>query len=291
MSQPANARILAQQVATGLVRTMDALPDEKMRELVREALRSNVRDTPIAPVLGRTLSVVVAGNRHQELVVRAVQLAAQAVQDNREMIRDRVRAESPWWVPGAVDDKIYKKIFASIDGLLHEIGTRPDHPVRAAIDHAVMDFVWKLERSPETILQMEKLKNDWLDDPTVADLSSRLWDTAKRAVLRYAAASEGPEPGALERGIASFGSALLTNEAMLTEIDEWFVDVAAGLAEQNRQEVADIIAQTIAGWDPDATVQRIELAVGRDLQFVRINGTLVGGLVGLAIYSVYRIWR
>src|SRR6185369_9112372 len=102
MSQPANARILAQQVATGLVRTMDALPDEKMRELVREALRSNVRDTPIAPVLGRTLSVVVAGNRHQELVVRAVQLAAQAVQDNREMIRERVRAESPWWVPGAV---------------------------------------------------------------------------------------------------------------------------------------------------------------------------------------------
>jgi uncharacterized membrane-anchored protein YjiN (DUF445 family) len=291
MSSPENAGRLAQQVATGLVRTMDALPDERMHELVRDALKSNVRDTPIAPVLGRTLSVVVAGNRHQELVVRAVQLAAQAVQDNRDLIRDRVRAESPWWVPGAVDDKIYKKIFTAIDKLLVEIGTQPDHPVRAAIDHAVMDFVWKLERSPETILRMEQLKNEWLDDPTVNDLASRLWNTAKRSVLRHAAPSEGPEPGALERGIASFGEAMVSNDALLAEVDDWIVDIAAAVAEQNRQEVADIIAQTIASWDPEATVSRIELAVGRDLQFVRINGTLVGGLVGLAIYTIYQMWR
>ena len=291
MSDPANAQRLARQVATGLARTLDALPDERMHELVRDALRSNVRDTPIAPVLGRTLSVVIAGNRHQELVVRAVQLAAQAVQDNRDVIRERVRAESPWWVPGAVDDKIYKKIFTAIDKLLHDIGTTPDHPVRAAIDHAVMDFVWKLERSPETILRMEQLKNEWLDDPTVADLSARLWSTAKRAVLRHAVPTDGPEPGALARGIASFGEELASNDALLAEVDEWIVDIAAAVAEQNRQEVSDIIAQTIASWDPEATVSRIELAVGRDLQFVRINGTLVGGLVGLAIYTVYQIWR
>jgi uncharacterized membrane-anchored protein YjiN (DUF445 family) len=290
LSNPDNARRLARQVATGLARAMDALPDDRMRGFVRDTLQSNVRDTPIAPVLSRTLSIIVAANRHQELVNRALVLAAQAVQDNRDLIRDKVRAESPWWVPGAVDDKIYRRIFSSIGALLHEIGERPDHPVRVALDKAVMEFIWKLERSPETIVRMEELKNEWLDDPTLADLASRIWDGARRAVARQAAI-EGDEAGALTRGIASFGEALLANEAILGEIDAWLVEVAVGVAEQNRREVADIIAQTIAGWDPDATVQRIELAVGRDLQFVRINGTLVGGLVGLLIYTLYQLWK
>jgi uncharacterized membrane-anchored protein YjiN (DUF445 family) len=104
-------------------------------------------------------------------------------------------------------------------------------------------------------------------------------------------AAEGPEPAALERGIASFGEALLANEELLAEIDAWLVEVAVAVAEQNRQEVADMIAQTIASWDANATVDRIEVAVGRDLQFVRINGTLVGGLVGLLIYSIHQAWR
>jgi uncharacterized membrane-anchored protein YjiN (DUF445 family) len=291
LSEPANARRLAKQVATGLLRTVEALPDEKAREFVRETLRSNVRDTPIAPVLGRTLSVVVASNKHQELVNRATQLAAQAVQDNRELIRDKVRAESPWWVPGAVDDKIYQKIFGGIDRFLKEIATQPDHKVRQAIDKAVMEFIWNLERSPETIIRMEQLKNEWLDDPALTQLSGRIWEGAKKAVLKQAMAAEGPEPAALEKGIASFGEALIANEELLSEVDNWLVEIAVSVAEQNREEVADMIAQTIASWDSEATVQRIEVAVGRDLQFVRINGTLVGGLVGLAIYTFYQAWR
>jgi uncharacterized membrane-anchored protein YjiN (DUF445 family) len=291
LGQPENAHRLAKQVATGLVRTIEALPDEKMREMVRNTLRSQVRDTPIAPVLGRTLAVVVAGDKHHEVINRAAQLAAQAVQDNREMIRERIRAESPWWVPGAVDDKIYQKVFTAIDKLLREIASKPEHPVRAAIDKAVMDFVWNLERSPETIVRMEQLKNEWLDDPTLTELSTRLWDGAKKAVLKQASAADGPEPAALERGIVSFGQALAMNEELLAEIDAWLVEVAVSVAEQHREEVADIIAQTIASWDADATVQRIEVAVGRDLQFVRINGTLVGGLVGLLIYALHQAWR
>ncbi|MCX5755097.1 MAG: DUF445 domain-containing protein [Gemmatimonadetes bacterium] len=291
MSEPANAHRLSQQVAAGLVRSLEALPDDTMRELVREAVTASVRRTPAAALLGKTLSLVVAGNRHQELVDRAVELAAKAVQDNREFIREKVRAESPWWVPGSVDEKIYVKVFAAIDRLLREMGSTPDHPVRAAFDRAIHDFVDKLQNSPEMIARTEELKNEWLDDAAVTELSSNLWDTAKRGILRYAAAAEGPYAGPLERGIASFGETLLTNDALLLEIDGWIVDVAATVAEQNRQEVSDIIAQTVAAWDPDATVSRIELAVGRDLQFVRINGTLVGGLVGLAIYTVYRFWR
>jgi uncharacterized membrane-anchored protein YjiN (DUF445 family) len=288
LREPENARKLARQASAGIMRTLDAMPDDRMRAFVHETLTTNLRRTAAAPVLGKTLAVVVAGNRHQELVRRAVELAAQAVQDNHDLIRDKVRKESPWWVPGAVDERIYRKIISAVENLLREIAARPDHPVRASLDKTIAEFIEQLQTSPEMIARTEELKNQWLDDAMLAELSAKLWDGAKRAILRQAAGDGGEEPGALERGIASFGEALLANEALLAETDEWIVDAAVTVAEQNRQEVADIITQTIAGWDPDATVDRIELAVGRDLQFVRINGTLVGGFVGLAIYTIYR---
>jgi uncharacterized membrane-anchored protein YjiN (DUF445 family) len=291
LSQPETGRKIAQQVASGLVKTLEALPDDDMQALVREAVQSRVRNTRMAPAIGKTLSMVVSGNRHQELVDRAVELAAKAVRDNREMIRDKVRAETPWWVPGVIDDKIYQKIITAIEQLLQDMGNSPYHPVRAAFDRALHDFVDRLQHSPEMIARAEALKDEWLDDQSIQELSEKLWETARRSLLNYAARADGAAPGALERGITAFGNAILTNETLMAEIDERLIDLVVSVAEQNRQQVADLIAQTIASWDPEATVERIELAVGRDLQFVRINGTLVGGLVGLVIYTVYRLWQ
>jgi uncharacterized membrane-anchored protein YjiN (DUF445 family) len=299
LSQPENGRRIAQQVAGGLAKALEALPDDDMQALVREAVTTRVRAMRMGPTLGKTLSLVVAGNRHQELIDRAVQLAAEAVHQNRELIRDQVRNETPWWVPGVIDDKIYQKILLAIENLLRDMGNSPYHPVRMAFDRTLHDFVDRLQHSPDMIARAEALKDEWLDDPSLAELSERLWDALRGALLKYASRTgEVGEPagaagkgGALERGISSFGSAMLGNEALLSEMDERLIDLVVSVAEQNRQEVADLIAQTIAGWDPEATVQRIELAVGRDLQFVRINGTLVGGLVGLVIYTIYRLWH
>jgi uncharacterized membrane-anchored protein YjiN (DUF445 family) len=125
----------------------------------------------------------------------------------------------------------------------------------------------------------------------VADLTGRVWETMRGAVTRFATRADGAAPGPLESGIAAFGTALLANRSTLDEIDDVVIDVTASVVEEYRQEIADFIAQTVAGWDPAATSHRFELAVGRDLQFVRINGTLVGGLVGLAIYTISRFWR
>lgn len=310
LGQPETGRKIAQQVASGLAKTLESLPDAEMQELFREAVAARVRATRVAPVLGKTLSMVVAGNRHQELIDRAVDLAAKAVHDNRELIRDQVRAETPWWVPGVIDDKIYRKILAAVERLLQDMGSSPYHPVRAAFDRSIFDFVDRLQHSPELIERAEELKAEWFDDPAVTELSAKLWEAMRGAILRYAKMRAGAveavgteeavgadeavkavEGGALERGITAFGRALAENEALLADIDERLIDLTVSVAEQNRQEVADLIGQTIAGWDPEATVQRIELAVGRDLQFVRINGTLVGGLVGLVIYTIYRFWH
>jgi uncharacterized membrane-anchored protein YjiN (DUF445 family) len=246
----------------------------------------------VAPALGKTLALVLADDRHQVLLNEAVRLAAEAVRDNRDVIRDKVRAESPWWVPGVVDDQIFQRIIGTVESLLRDIGADPYHPLRAAFDTALRDFVDRLQHAPDVIAKAEAVKEEWLADPSLADLSTRLWEATRRAIVAYATRADGGHaPGPLERGLSEFGAALLTNEALLAEIDDVVIDLAATVVERYRHEIGDLIAQTVAGWDPETTSRRFELAVGRDLQFVRINGTLVGGLVGLAIYAVSQLLR
>jgi uncharacterized membrane-anchored protein YjiN (DUF445 family) len=291
LGDPEHSRRVARQVASGVAKTLEALPDDEVRQLVHQILNARLRSLRVAPALGKTLALVLADDRHQGLLNEAVRLAAGAVRDNRDMIRDQVRAESPWWVPGVVDDQIYQRIMGTVESLLRDIGSRPDHPLRAAFDRALRDFVDRLQHAPDVIAKAEAIKEEWLADPAIADLSARLWDATRRAIVSYATGADGAASGPLERGLSEFGAALLANEALLAEMDDLMIDLAATVVERYRQEIGDLIAQTVAGWDPQATSRRFELAVGRDLQFVRINGTLVGGLVGLAIYAVSRLWR
>ncbi len=291
LSEVEHTRQIAQQVASGVARTLETLPEDEVGAVVGRGLTAQLRAVRAAPALGKTLSLVLAGNRHQELLNEAVRLAAQAVHDNRELIREQVRSESPWWVPGVVDDLLYERIVTAFETMLRNIGDDPHHPIRATFDTALRDFVDRLEHSPEAMARAEAIKEEWLEDPAVGELSGKLWETLRDAIGRYATRPNGAPPGAFESGIAAFGAALLGNERLLEQINELVTDVTASVVDQYRSEIGDFIAQTVSGWDPAATSRRFELAVGRDLQFVRINGTIVGGLVGLTIYTVSRVWR
>ncbi len=295
-----HARQIARQFASGLAKTLEALPRDEVQELVGHVVRDRVRSFRVAPALGKTLALALADNRQEELLNAAVRLAADAVRNNREVIRDRVRAETPWWVPPVLDDKIYQKIIAAVERLLGDMVKDPAHPLRTAFDDAIRDFIDRLQHSPEVIARAEALKEEWLMDEGTVELSKRLWDGIQQAVSTYATSvdgegtgrggpsGDGTLPTPLDNGLSEFGRTLQSNPAILSEIDDLLIDLTAGVVEKYRVEIGDLIAQTVAGWDPEATSRRFELAVGRDLQFVRINGTLVGGLVGLAIYTITR---
>ncbi|HEU5218602.1 MAG TPA: DUF445 domain-containing protein, partial [Gemmatimonadales bacterium] len=290
LSEPINAQRIAAQLASGVAKTLEALPDEKIKELIQQGAKDRIHATRVAPVLGKTLALVVAGDRHQELLNEAIRLSAQAVEANRELIRQRIKESSPWWVPGIVDEKIYHRILAAIEQLLHDVSHDPAHPLRSSFDHKLRELVDRLQHSPETGARAEALKDEWLSDPAIEELSNWVWDTTRRAVAGYATREEHDGPGPLARATAAFGNTLLTDEKLLGEIEEFGINVLVDTIEKHRHEVADLIAQTVARWDPEETSRRLELAVGRDLQYVRINGTLVGGLVGLLIYVVPRLF-
>ncbi len=297
LSEPSNARQIAKQVAAGFAKTVDALPEEQLKGLVHAGIVARIRTTQVAPVLGQALKLVRAGNKHQELLSEAVKIAATAVDQNRDTIRDRVKTQSPWWIPGMVDDKIYRKILTTIEEMLRAVGSDLAHPLRARFDQAFEKFVDRLQNSPEAIAKAEALKEQWMADPVMEEFTTSIYEYLRHEALRAASKlnqdepTAGTDPGAIEQGITAFGRSLAGNPELLAKVDDFILEQSLVVVEQYRGAVADLIATTVAKWDPMVTSRRIELAIGKDLQFIRINGTLVGGLLGLVIHTVTQLLR
>ena len=286
ISRPEHARSVSRHLANALSSASMVLRDDDVRELIDKSVVARARKTQVAPIIGNVLGLLTAGNRHQELLDHAIGLVARLIVENDEMIREKIRDETPWWVPGVVDDKIHDKLVSGMERTLAEVSADPHHPLRERFDAALAEFIERLKTSPETIAQAEAIKEDVLAHPAVRQFSASLWDDVKGAVSRYADRPDDAPPGAIERGLHSLGTTILDDAALLEKIDNWVIDAALYVVEQYRGEVGQLITQTVGQWDPEATSRKIELQIGKDLQFVRINGTVVGGLVGLILYTL-----
>ena len=289
LREPANARKISMHASKALAGTVQVLRDDDVQDLLDRSVIARIRATRVAPVVGNALSLITASNRHQELLDEALKLLDRVVDQNDEIIRDRIRKESPWWLPESVDNKIHDKIVTAIENLLHAVTTDPNHPLRARFDAAVDRFVERLKTSPEVIAKGEELKEELLAHPSVRQFSAAVWTDAKDAIVKY---SEGPADGEVrpvDRGIVSLGETMLEDPELLAKVDGWILDATIYVVDQYRTEVGQFIADTVRGWDPEDTSRKIELAVGRDVQFIRINGTIMGALVGLLLYLVGRV--
>ncbi len=287
---PENAHRVAQHAAAGLAGAAHVLRDEDVQAMIEKGLVTRLRRVQAAPMLANLLSVLTADGRHQDLLDAALKGLADTIDRNEEVIRDRVGAETPKWFPEFVDEKIHEKIVGAMQRTIDEIAHDPYHPLRARFDEAVEHFIDDLKHSPAAIARAETVKEDILTHKAVGTFAGSIWQEAKEALLERAAHADadGKAGGAVERGLVAVGKTILEDPAVLAKVDEWILDAVLYAVEEYRGEVADLIEHTVNNWDPQATSEKIELQVGRDLQFIRINGTLVGGLVGLLLYILYR---
>ena len=285
LSEPEHQARVARALAGGVARAAESIPNEELQDAVHGTLVRQLQKTQVAPLLGDLLRLATTDDRHQEMLDRLVKLVSRIVHDNKELIRHRIAEESPWWVPGAVDDKLYQKIVAGIERTLDEVAADDAHPLRGQFDQALRDFVEKLHNSPETIARAEQVKERLLAHPAVGELSYALLGAARTALTRYAG-PDAPSPEPLQRAIGAIAERALGSEQLLREVDESIERLVLGVVDQYRPEVAAVIARTVEGWDATEASRKIEVQIGRDLQFIRINGTLVGALVGLLLYLV-----
>ena len=249
---------------------------------------SRCASRPIAPVLAKGLEILTIDDRHQQLLDRVVRGVSGLVTANEELIRQRIREESPWWVPDFVDDRVHDKVVTAIERTLREVAEDPCAPAAAAVRRPVA----RLDRPPTAVAGPEGKGRGGQaatarqpDEPRDQRLTLECPQAGARPTGRHIGRRSA---GWVAKGLSALAQAALDDEVLLEKIDGWIVEAVLRVVEQHRHEVGQLIASTVSRWDPDETSARIELQVGRDLQFVRINGTLVGGLVGLILYALSR---
>ena len=290
VARPENSARVAVQVAAAVAKTIEALPPDEVTELIRRGALARLRAVRVAPILGNVLSVVAADDRHQDLLDEAIDLVARAVAENRALLRASFREGAPWWLPDVVDEALYQRVMAALDAVLRDVRADPEHPLRHRFDTATRDFIERLKHAPDVIARAEALKRDVLDDAVMDALSTALWERVRQAAARHGAEPDRASLEPLERGLATLGESLLANESLLAELDRFLAGQVSAMLEDHRHEVGELIADTVRTWPPEMAAERLELAVGRDLQFIRLNGTLVGGLAGLVIYTFSLFW-
>ena len=289
LSSPEHGQAVARHAVGALQSASAVVRDEDVHAFLDRSVIEPIRRRPIAPMLAKGLELLTVDDRHQQLLDRMIRGLGGLVAANAELIRERIREESPWWVPDFVDNRVHDKVVAAIDHTLREVAEDTDHPLRHQFDDLLLDWIVQLQESPAVRARAEAIKQQLLDSPTSRDLSATRGEELKRGIERQVDAPTDGAPGGLARALSALAQAALEDEALLVKIDGWIIEAVLRVVEQHRHEVGQLIAQTVSRWDPDETSRRIELQIGRDLQFIRINGTLVGGLVGLILYTMSRL--
>ena len=187
MSTPENAERLARHVAVGVAQAVRNMPEGEVKELIRESAVARLQHMQLAPVLGNVLSAATKDDRHQQLLDEALVLLRVAVSKNRELIREKIREESPWWVPAAVDEAFHQRVIDGAERMIEEVYADRAHPLRRQFDAAFDNFVERLRHSPEMIARTEAWKDNLLEHPMVTEFAGSLWDRARRAAETFSA--------------------------------------------------------------------------------------------------------
>ncbi|MCU1454568.1 MAG: hypothetical protein JWN46_2714 [Acidimicrobiales bacterium] len=288
LTDPANAERLAATAGDAIRAVAEVLRDEDVAPAVEEMIDARLRALPAAPLAARMLEAAVEDGHHQVLLDTLLKGTARMVDKNRDLLRQRLDRESPWWVPDAVDDRIFTKLYDGMQRFLEDVASDPDHEVRGHIDERARALVEELRDSPEMAARGEEIKAQLLENPALRTWSASLWTDLKGAMVDASADPDSELRRRLADGIVRFGETLRADPELRAKIDRGIERAVIYLLEQYRDEVADLISGTVARWDAEDASRRIELQVGRDLQYIRINGTVVGGLAGLVIFTISR---
>jgi uncharacterized membrane-anchored protein YjiN (DUF445 family) len=289
LAAPGRAQRLAGDASAMVTALTELLRDEDLEPAVAAIVDRKLHETPAAPVLARVLELVVEGDRHQEVLSAALRLMSRFLEENRLVFRAQLGDASPAWVPDWVDDRVFDRVFAGLQGFLQEVGADPRHELRRSYDARLRVYVHALRTDPDTAGRVEDLKKELLEHPAVRTWSGSLWTNTKNAVLAAAANPDSELRTRVAGMIEQLARSLQTDPTLRELVQRHSHTIAGYVVERFSGDLADLVSSTVARWDTDETSRRIELQVGPDLQWIRVNGTVVGGLAGLVIYTVAQL--
>ncbi|WP_084643857.1 DUF445 domain-containing protein [Actinoalloteichus hymeniacidonis] len=289
LAKPENAARLTSEIAAATRGAVAVLRDEDVQAVLENALVRKLVEQPWGPPIGKILGQVVEEKSHHKLVDMLCDRAYEWVERNREHLRSIVSKRAPTWSPRFVDDMVGDRIYNEVLAFAWAVKTDKNHQVRQMLDTFLAEFASDLQHDPVAMDKAEQFKQQVLDHPAVQNLAGSVWARIKQAILDAAEDPSSELRLRVESGLQSLGKRLVNDDALRAKADGWLEGAAVYVVTNYQGEVRALISDTVERWDGEETSRKIELQVGRDLQFIRINGTVVGALAGLTIHTLSQL--
>ncbi len=286
LSEEQNATFFANYVFDSLPSVLNSLDDEEIRRLINETMGKQIQSIDLSPVLSSALDLIVQNNQHRHLLDKALNYIRESLSKNRASLTRLVIEQSRWWVPRSIDQEMARLIVDATLQLLEELNDE-DHEVRHRFNNAAAELINDLEHSPELRAQIEGVKQSLMNDVDLHILFGDLWTKIKKLIVDQT--SDATSPNLLRvtsHGLVRLGRRLKNDGELRQRMNTRIESLIIKLVLPWRVEIGQFIAEVVHHWDTNTLCNQIELEVGRDLQFIRINGSLVGSLVGAILFLI-----
>ncbi len=286
LAEPQNAERVAAESATILHGAVEVLKDEDITQIIDSTIVKRLGDPQWGPPIGRVLDELIKENRQLPLIDMLAERAHQWALGSEETIERVVSRDSPTWSPKFVDALLGEKIYKELVEFTWKVRSNPQHELRLAANKFLVDYAHDLQNDPATIEKAESLKAQIMGREEITGLAAATWKVAKRLITESVDDPSSTLRRKFSENVASWGARIRDDEELRAKVDGWLLGGARYVASNYADEITTIITDTVARWDADEASRKIELQVGRDLQFIRINGTVVGSFAGLVIYTL-----
>ncbi|MDY7575305.1 DUF445 domain-containing protein [Actimicrobium sp. CCI2.3] len=285
LAVPANSEAVAQQLSEGLPTVLRLVEDDDIRRFIHGRIDRLVEHVRFAPLLADMLTILVADRRHQELFDHLLVMVAGALEKNQDFIRQKIHDNSPRWMPRVFDDQFFERLLNGLQQVLEEM-KQPESQWRERFQESVEDLVAQLRVSDDYEVRMAALVQSGLQHPVFRNYVDQIWHDLRQRLLDDVTATDSRITAGLAQALQAVSAALASDNAVRVKLNDWLRTFAADAVVKRRGTIASLVERVIRQWDGETVSRKFEQYVGRDLQFIRINGTVVGGLVGLILHSV-----
>jgi uncharacterized membrane-anchored protein YjiN (DUF445 family) len=265
---------------------LESLDEERLGGMVKTAVAARLRTLEVSPLLGKTLEAAMTEERHIPMLDSIVTWAGRTLDANEDLIRDMVHQRAGWILRLAgLEEKLADAIIDGLRRLTIDMAVDPGHPLRSKAEEGLATLAWDMQHDPEMRAKVEGWKSEIIANKAVADWVGGLWENSRAALLRSARDPQAALAGKFGEALKQLGETLQSDPRLSTALNAFARRAVVGVVATYGSGIVTLVSETVRGWDARTITGRLENAVGRDLQYIRINGTLVGGLVGLLIHT------
>lgn len=286
LSKERNQENLMKEVSNIVMDILNKLDDQEVISFIGRKAKEMSDDLKINQIIGNGLEYILDKKDHQRFITNLSKQIKEYVLNNQEMVKERVKSESYFLIPKFVDNNIAEKITNGLSKYFEEVELDENHSLRKEITQKLYEFSTEIKTEEKWVEEFRTIKDDFLKDEKITQYSTDIWNSIKRSLSKELEEEHSPLKNYLQKNLAELSENLKTDPIFQNKIDHWIQVTAYKYILKNTHQFGALISSTVGTWEGKDLSKKLELEVGKDLQFIRVNGTLVGGLVGLIIYTV-----